>query len=466
MKLSFQNRIAFHYMIATALLMALAFGTVYLGVYGTVYQNLEGDILYEARRHSAAINVVGDSIWFRNKAELEEREHLQIQFNPVFVQLINQEGRPMDKSPNLKSDFLTHREGGFTGFFDTRLGGRDIRQVQLPIMQGDHTAGYILTAMSSEAAKSILRDLRNTLMGCYLFVLAGLYFASRFLAGRSILPIKQMTQTINRITQNNLQERVALPDNHDELHDLATGFNKLLERIAGTLERERQFTSDASHQLRTPLASLRGTLEVLIRKERQAGEYEEKIRYSLSEIDRMSHTVEQLLLLARLGADEQSRSGRRIELVSLVEHCVNRYKKQIQAKDLQVQLDIQTTEGDVPTYYAELIIDNIVQNAVKYSAQGGVLAIQTGMVAGRPYCVIRDSGIGMAQADLAHVFNNFFRSEQVQHLQISGTGLGLSIARKAADAIDAVIEVESRLDEWTQFRITFGESPPTSATSG
>jgi signal transduction histidine kinase len=455
MKLSFQNRIAFHYMIATALMMALVFGIVYWVVYGTVYQNLEGDIMYEARKHSAAVNVVGDSLWFRNKAELEEREHLEIQFNPVFVQLINREGRPMDKSPNLKSDFLSHREGDFTGFFDSKLGGRSIRQVQLPIKLGEHTSGYILTAMSSEAAKSILRDLRNTLLGSYLFVLAGLYFASRFLAGRSILPIKEMTQTINRITQNNLQERVELPANHDELHDLASGFNKLLHRIEGTLERERQFTSDASHQLRTPLASLRGTLEVLIRKQRQPQEYESKIRYSLSEIDRMSNTVEQLLLLARLEADSTVNNGRQIELVSLVEDCLSRYKKQINQKELQVQLDIQTTEMEVPQYYAELMLDNIIQNAIKYSEPKGILAVQVGFESGRPVCSVRDNGIGMRQADLDRVFNNFFRAEQVQDAQISGTGLGLSIAKKAADAARAEIEVKSNPEEGTQFRIIF-----------
>lgn len=455
MKLSFQNRIAFHYMIATALIMALVFGTVYWVVYETVYQSLEADILFEANKHSAAIEVEGDSIWFRNKAELEEREHQQIQFNPVFVQLVNKQGHLMDKSPNLKSDFLSHRAKDYTDFFDTKLGGRSIRQIQLPISKDGKVEGYILTAMSSESARSILRDLRNTLVGCYLFVLAGLYFASRFLAGRSILPIQEMTRTVDRITQNNLQERVALPANRDELHDLASGFNKLLERIEATLERERQFASDASHQLRTPLASLRGTLEVLIRKQRQAEEYEGKIRYSLSEIDRMSTTVEQLLLLARLESKSSQKNQRKIELMSLVEDCLARYKRQIQEKELQIRLEVSATDGDVPQYYAELILENIIHNAIKYSHKGGALTVEVGTRQQRPVCIIRDEGMGMKLSDLKRAFHNFFRAEEVQYDKIAGTGLGLSIAQKAANAIDAGVQVKSELGEGTEFTVLF-----------
>ncbi|MBK7963947.1 MAG: HAMP domain-containing protein [Bacteroidetes bacterium] len=114
--------------------------------------------------------------------------------------------------------------------------------------------------MSSEAAISTLLQLRNILIVAYLFILIGLYFVSRFLAGRSIKPVKEVTNTITRITKFNSKERVELPPYKDEIYELSTNFNSLLDRIENTLERERQFTSDASHELRTPLATLIGTL--------------------------------------------------------------------------------------------------------------------------------------------------------------------------------------------------------------
>ena len=112
--------------------------------------------------------------------------------------------------------------------------------------------------------------------------------------------VKDIIETTNRITKDNLNERVKLPVNKDELYQLSNGINRLLQRIEDTIVRERQFTSDASHELRTPLASLRGTLEVLIRKPRTQSEYEEKVTYALYEIDRMNNIIEQLLILARM----------------------------------------------------------------------------------------------------------------------------------------------------------------------
>ena len=119
----------------------------------------------------------------------------------------------------------------------------------------------MLTAMSLEPSLMVLIKLRNVLIISYLLMLSVLYFISRYLAGRSMIPVKNITETTNHITKNNLNERVELPFYKDELYDLSSGINKLLKRIEDAIERERQFTSDASHELRTPLSSLRGTLE-------------------------------------------------------------------------------------------------------------------------------------------------------------------------------------------------------------
>src|SRR5690606_22671498 len=98
---------------------------------------------------------------------------------------------------------------------------------------------------------------------------------------RSIQPVRTITRAANRITRRNLNERISLPGNHDELYDLTSSINELVSRMEKAIEREEQFTADASHQLRTPLAVLKGTLEVLIRKPREEKEYQEKIRYSI-----------------------------------------------------------------------------------------------------------------------------------------------------------------------------------------
>ncbi len=447
MKLSFRNRIALHYMIATAIIMAVAFIVVYFVVRGTVYQNLDNDLSFEAEKHTEEIKIVGDSIKIKNKKEWEEREHREVQVNPVFIQILDKNGKFMDKSPNLKNDVLAfNSEQNYGGHFSEVLSNRAIRQVQIPIEQNGRIKGFILAAMSLESSKMVLLNLRNVLFFSYLVLLAGLYFVSRYLAGRSIIPVRVITATTNTITKNNLNERVILPHNRDELYDLSSGINQLLQRIENAIERERQFTSDASHELRTPLSTLRGTLEVLIRKPREQKEYEDKIKFSLTEIDRMTATLEQLLQLARLDEDSKTGNESLASLTTIIDEILSRQKNIISEKGLSVNFqNLDSIQPMLPRYYTNLILENIIVNAVKYSKENGTLLITVLESDSKITCKVKDEGIGIKNEDLDNVFNHFFRSDALYHKSIPGNGLGLSIAKKAANAIHAEIRAESEI---------------------
>ena len=443
-------------MIATALIMAFVFGIIFFIVQSEVYRKLDNDLSFEANKHMHEIKISGHSIEFINKAEWEEQEHREIQMNPVFIQLVDKEGNVTDRSPNLKTDYLPFDKEGLSGHFNATLNNKSIREIQIAIEEDGMIKGYIQAAISSESSETVIRKLRNVLILSYLFVIAGLYFYSRFVAGRSIIPVKNITQTINRITRNNLNERVILPVNKDELYDLATSFNDLLERIERAIEREREFTSDASHELRTPLAILRGTLEVLIRHPRSQAEYEEKINFSLKEIDRMTATTEHLFLLARLDNNAAKNTGEMTSLATLINEALLRYKTSISENKLSVDLIINTQkEALVPLFYSNLIIDNIISNAVKYSRSGTVLKINIDEKDDKIICRIQDQGIGIKEEDLDKIYNNFFRSEALNHKSIPGNGLGLSIAKKSANAIHASISVSSIPGEGSTFIIEF-----------
>lgn len=456
MNLNFKNRIALHYMVATASIMIVMFSTIFFVVRSAVFNNLDSDLSYEAEKHAGEIKTIGDSIHFINKAEWEEREHRELQVNPVFIQLINKEGDVMDKSPNLKEAKLPFKNIEFGGHFNTQLNDRRIRQVQIPVEKNGKIHGYILAAMSSEAAYSVIQQLRNILLVSFVIVLIGIYFTSRFLAGRSIIPVQEITKTITHISKDNLKERVSLPQNQDELYMLATGFNALLERIENALEREKQFTSDASHELRTPLATLRGTLEVLIRKPRTQEEYEEKIKFSLKEIERITSTLEQLLHIARLETSTTQQRTDVVDLISLINESVLKYKADIAAKNIQINLEADTSNKLlVPQYYSKIILDNILSNAVKYSHQDATVNIKANITQERVTCTIIDHGVGIKKEDLNKAFDSFFRSEALNHKQISGNGLGLSIAKKCADAIQAQLNIESEAGKGTSVTILF-----------
>jgi signal transduction histidine kinase len=456
MRLSFKDRIAFHYMLATALIMASAFSAVFFTVKSTVFRNLDKVLSYEAEKHVREIQIIGDSLRFSNKEEWEEQEHKEVQINPVFIQLIDKDGVLMDKSPNLKEDQLPFEEARFGGHFNTIISNRALRQAQLPIEENGKIRGYILAAMSSESSLSVIQKLSNVLWVSYFIVLIGLYFISRFLAGRSIIPIRNITETIANITKNNLKERVELPQNKDELYDLSYSFNALLNRIEEALDREKQFTSDASHELRTPLASLRGTLEVLIRKPRPPEVYEEKVKYCLQEIDRMTSMVEQLLQLARFEATHQNNQDGLKSLSSIFEETITHFQNQLFSKNLQINLDL----GDghkvfVPAFNSSIIIDNIMSNAIKYAHEGTAIGISGDIIESRFVCTVKDSGIGIKESDLNRIYDSFFRSDALNHKSISGNGLGLAIAKKCADAIQAELSISSTIGEGTTVSISF-----------
>ncbi|KYG71727.1 signal transduction histidine kinase [Roseivirga ehrenbergii] len=461
MKLNFKNRIALYYTVATAIITALAFLIVFLSVKKTVFSNLDKELSYQAQKHSKEIIIENDSIHFMNKAEWAEREHREVQVNPVFIQLINNQGQLMDKSPNLKEQQLSFLEAVESNdHFSTFLVDRAIRQAQIPIEKNGRKQGYIITAISMESSTMVIKNLQNTLLISFPIVLFGLYLISSSLAGRSITPLQAIIDSTNTITKNNLNERVPLPPNKDEIFELSSAINELLQRIENAIQRERQFTSDASHELRTPLSTLRGTLEVLIRKPRTQSEYEEKVQYGLSEIDRMSNIVEQLLLLARFDSKGEIEENHLIPLVSLVDEVLSRNGNTISQKNLKVNFEVKAeTETLVPQYYASLILENIIINAIKYSLEGKTLSVEISEEEKYTLCKISDQGIGIKQEDLSSLFNPFFRSDALEHKQITGAGLGLSIAKKAVDAIGAQITVESKINKGTTFTIAFLRKP-------
>ncbi|UCS92090.1 HAMP domain-containing protein [Echinicola marina] len=457
MKLNFKNRIAFYYLIATSAVSVLAFGFIYFIVQKTVYESLDQDLTFEANKHLLEIAVEGDTIYFTHKKEWEEIEHKEVQINPVFLQLMGLDGQVMDKSPNLKEDHLDMQQQVSLGHhYDTRLNNRPIRQVHIGIQKEGQLKGYIVAAVPLEASIMVLSNLMKTLLILFPVSIWVLFLISRYLAGKSIAPIASIISTTNSITKNNLAERVPLPNNKDELFELSTSINGLLDRIGAALEREKQFTSDASHELRTPLAALRGTLEVLVRKKRNIEDYEEKIYDSLQEVDRMSKIVEQLLFLARNDLNQAIKGQGKVAIAVLVDEILGRYQSQIRQKKISISLTSDQS-GDflVPYYYGNLMLDNLINNAIKYSHDRGKIDIKLQYVAGQCHCYIKDEGIGIREEDLPVIFNPFFRSQPLEHKEVNGNGLGLSIVKKAAEAIQAKIDVHSKFGKGTWVHLVF-----------
>ncbi|MGE5681991.1 MAG: sensor histidine kinase [Bacillota bacterium] len=461
MNLSLRKRIALLYLLATALLSGVLFVTVYLVVYNTVYRHLDSDLDAESMEIYHNLVVLNDRFIITNPDEWQEKEHRQIEVNPTFVQILDINGNIVRKTGNLLNGKLGFNPNIYTRtYFNTQLSGAPIRQVQFPVHnQTGKILGFIIIAIPLEESALVLTNLRNVLLVAFPLVLFLLYFITRMIAGKSIAPINKVTETAEKISRENISERIELPFHKDEIFTLTSTINGLLDRLQDAVLRERQFTADASHELRTPLAIIKGTLEVLIRKPRSIEQYQNKISYCINEVDRMSVIIDQLLLLARYESGKIKPQLQPRDLCSLLNETILRQQKSIKEKRLNVSyINELNCTINADNSMLHVIFDNIISNAVKYSDYGREIIIKTVIDNNSPVCIVTDFGIGMNKEQLSKIFDRFYRADESRNSRISGNGLGLAIVKRLADLQELKLRVESEPDKGTSFYVIFKNS--------
>lgn len=453
---SFKNRIAFNYILSGAILIALVFLFLFSIVKYNVNQHINEGIQEELLKHLDDVTTDSNDTYFIQVDQWRAREHNTISVNPVFVQFYDNHKQLIDKSPNLKSaNLVLFQDQKNNQFIDSTLNGIPIRQIQAAIVNNKKVAGYLVVAMSLEDLE-IVQLLKNVLLVIFPVIILMLFLIARFFAGRSIRPVNSIIETSSQITQDNLQMRISLPSNKDELYILSQNINHLLDRIEHAIEREKQFTSDASHELRTPLAVIKGTMEVLIRKPRNQHEYEEKISFCISEVDRLNHMVDQLLLLARFENQKQNIKNDSVYLNAILLDILARYSDKIKNKKLNITTNFSKDYSiNSDNYLVTIIVSNLVSNAIKYTNNEGEISLLLFDSGNSIQFTIIDNGIGIATSDVAKVFQSFYRSDSSNHATIKGTGLGLSIVKRLCDLLKIEITIESELQVGTMINLSF-----------
>ncbi len=456
-KISYKNRLAFNFLISAALIVALIFVVIYTTVKFSVYREINFGIETEVKMIFSEMNLENEIHRWVDAEEWEEKEHNQIGIDPVFVQIYDPNGISIQKSLNLKKDNLKLDKLLTSKFYlDTELNNRRIRQVQVPIYQEKRIIGFLLIAKSLEEESVLMKNLRNTLLLSYIIVLFSFFLITRFIAGKSIKPITEITKTASIISTENLKSRIELPQFKDELFILSKTINDLLDRIENAVEREKQFTSDASHELRTPLAVLKGTLEVLVRKPRNQTEYVDKINFCIKEVDRLNHLVDELLLLARFENQKLNAKNESVYLNALALDILTLYAQSINEKKLVVKYDFVKeyyTHSD--EYLLSIIISNLLSNAIKYSNENDTIEILFTERKDKLICTISDTGIGIPKEDLDKITNPFYRSQAYNHPEIKGIGLGLSIVNRLCTLLKIEFSIVSQEKKGTKVSLKF-----------
>lgn len=453
---SFRNRIAFNYIVSGSILIAIVFLFIYNIVKYSVNQHVNEEIQEELYKHLDDVTTDSNDTYLIQVDQWRAREHNSISVNPVFVEFYDNNKQLIDKSPNLNSSNLKLLDDFHNNLFiNSTLNGIPVRQIQTAIINKNKVVGYLVIAMSLEDFE-IVQILKNILLISFPLILIILYLIARFFAGKSIKPVSTIIETSSQITKDNLQTRIPLPINKDELYVLSQNINNLLDRVENAIEREKQFTSDASHELRTPLAVIKGTMEVLIRKPRNQQEYEEKINFCITEVDRLNHMVDQLLLLARFENQKQNIKNESIYLNALVLDNLARFSEKIEAKKLKIKTNF-TADYHLQSdnYLISIIVSNLISNAIKYTEDNGEITIGLFQNANAILFSVADNGIGISKTDLDKIFNSFYRSDSTNQAKIKGTGLGLSIVKRLCDLLKIEVSVSSELNAGTVFNLSF-----------
>jgi len=304
----------------------------------------------------------------------------------------------------------------------------------------------VIALQSLRAHEEMLEDVRATFAWTIPLALLLASAGGYFLARKSLAPVVSMSSQAGRIGAANLYERLAIQNEKDELGHLAQSFNSLLDRLNQSFEQQRRFMADASHELRTPIAILRGEAEVaLSRQARSPEEYRESLGVLHHEAERLTHIVEDLFTLTRADAGQYPLQPRDFYLEDLVGECVHSARTLALAKKISLQFE-EATESPIRADESLLrrMILNLLDNAIKYTPAEGRVDVRCRRSADEYVLSISDTGPGIPVELQPRLFERFFRADKARSRSENdggGAGLGLSISRWIAEAHHGRLEL-------------------------
>jgi heavy metal sensor kinase len=310
-----------------------------------------------------------------------------------------------------------------------RLGGESFTVLHLaPLEEVDRELKILLTALLTAGPLALVLS-------------GGLAYG---LARKALAPVGQLHRMTAQITADRLDRRLPVADPGDELGHLAETINAMIARLERSFAEVRRFTADASHELRTPLTAIRTEAEVALAKPLTAAEHLDLLGSILEECGRLTRLTEQLLALAREDAGASPQAHEPLDLAALLGAVAETMRPLAEAKGLR--LDVRGADGlGVHGDSARLrqVFYNLLDNAVKYTPEGGSIEVRLGRGGHEAVVTVRDTGVGIPPEHLPHVFDRFYRVDKARTRAEGGTGLGLSIARSIVTAHGGRIELTS-----------------------
>lgn len=316
---------------------------------------------------------------------------------------------------------------------------------------------YILTASAyDQYGYSKLRHLSQTIWGVFICSIVLIYAAGRFFSKRALRPMTEIVNKVKSITASNLDLRLKQAEGKDEVSELADTFNRMLDRLENSFDAQKQFVSNISHEVRTPLAVLITELELSTYKERSVEEYKKVISNTLIDARRLSKLSDSLLDFAKASYDPQEIGFKEVRIDEVLLDA----RQKVQKENPKYLIDIHyENEFDVDNeisvvgneYLLNVAFANLLENGGKFS-KDPKMSVRINFQNDKIILLFSDNGIGISNEDLKLIFTPFFRGNNKKFAE--GNGVGLSLTQKIISLHKGTIEVQSKIGEGTTFIIT------------
>ena len=370
------------------------------------------------------------------------------QASPLYYVIWRPDGKLLTRSPAAPAGLLRPVKQPEDGFQLIRL--------------RDQTREWIQFAPRGETVlvgKVIERDLLELRRLAWWLSLAGAgvlvlgLAGGWWLASRAIQPIHEISNAAVRIAEGNLSHRISTVGTENELSRLAEILNSTFARLESAFAQQGRFTADASHELRTPVAVILSQTQMTLARDRTPEEYRETLQACQRAAQRMRQLIESLLKLARLDAGQEGIKREPFDLARTTRECLEMVRPLAVERDVQIVADLEPADCLGDAVGVGQVITNLVSNAVYYNREHGEVRATLRTEAALAVLTVADTGRGIPQEDLPHIFERFYRVDKSRSRASGRAGLGLAIAKAIVDMHGGRIEVSSKLGTGTVFTI-------------
>ncbi|MBZ5658926.1 MAG: heavy metal sensor histidine kinase [Acidobacteriia bacterium] len=451
--ISMRLRLAFWYSVMLALALTLFGVSSYFAMRRSIHITVDEEL---QARSEGVQHLIERAFRVDYTENLEDslREHSDLRTGGELLQVSDAQGHWLYRSEQMSQLDVPRPQSPAAKAYGLPYKDDPLRVLDRVVTAGNHSY-LVQVATEMDDYNAALYRIRILLLVSIPVFLLCAAFGGYWMSRHALDPVDQIIRTAKNISVQNLSSRLEVPRTGDELQRLSETLNGMLERLETAFKKITQFTADASHELRTPVAVMRTRAELSLRRARSVEDYRDTVAQIHSELERTTELIEKLMFLARTDSGAESIPFARVDLSKIVHEVDTQGSALAEGKHVSFRENLPGhpvwVQGDEHLLRRLFLI--LIDNAVKYTPSEGTVEVSIMEQNGTAIGQIRDTGIGVAAADLPNIFERFYRADKARSRETGGTGLGLSIGKWIAEAHAGTIEVESAPGQGSTFQV-------------